>query len=94
MAGLLIGVTRFIWESVYGQTPCGETQEREKPPVIADVHYLHFGIMLFGIVFIVCIVVSLFTKPIDKKHVSAITLYGSITTEKVTSFGLYNKFTV
>ena len=68
MIGLVIGVVRFAWESAYPQVPCGE--ESDKPAIIADVHYLHFGIMLFGIVVIVAIVISLLTKPIDKKHVS------------------------
>ena len=56
MIGLVVGLVRFIWESVYGQTPCGE--ETDAPDIITKVHYLHFGILLFGIVFIVCAVVS------------------------------------
>ncbi len=68
MVGLVVGVTRFIWENVYPRVPCGETWSA--PPIIADVHYLHFGCILFAISGIVIIVVSLFTKPIDEKHVS------------------------
>ncbi|ELT94684.1 hypothetical protein CAPTEDRAFT_167766 [Capitella teleta] len=56
MVGLVVGLIRFIWESVYGQVPCGE--ETSAPDIITKVHYLHFGIMLFGIVLIVCMVVS------------------------------------
>ena len=41
------------------------------PAVIADVHYLHFGIMLFVIVAVLCVVISLLTEPIDPKHVSS-----------------------
>ena len=72
MVGLVIGVTRFGWESAYPQVPCAETTDRPKPAILADVHYLHFGIMLFGIVVIVTVVISLLTKPIDSKHVSII----------------------
>lgn len=72
MIGLVVGLIRFIWESVYGQVPCGE--ETSAPEIITKVHYLHFGIMLFGIVFIVCVVVSLFeTKrygKVPQKYVS------------------------
>ena len=68
MVGLVVGLTRFIWESVYGSTICGE--EDDKPAIIADVHYLHFGCILFAIVFIVCVVVSLLTQPIPDEHVS------------------------
>ena len=101
MVGLVIGLIRFIWESVYGQvnsglsyslvfsssvaqhveanapadcatccpqTPCGE--DSDKPDIISKVHYLHFGIILFVIVAVLCIVISLLTEPIDPKHVS------------------------
>ena len=37
---------------------------------LVQMHYLHFGILLFGIVCIVTVVVSYLTPPVDEKHVS------------------------
>lgn len=67
MVGLVVGITRFAWEYAYSVPPCGEEGDK-RPPIIKDVHYLHFGIILFAICIIVTVVVSLFTKPIDEKH--------------------------
>lgn len=72
MVGLVIGVIRFGWESAYPQIPCAETTDNPKPAILADVHYLHFGIILFVIVVIVTVVISLLTKPINSIHVSII----------------------
>ena len=70
MIGLIVGITRFAWEYAYSVPPCGEEQNDPRPSIIKDVHYLHFGIILFAICIIVTVVVSLFTAPIDDKHVS------------------------
>ena len=70
MAGLLTGMIRFIWEYAYTVPPCGEEYNDNRPDIIAKVHYLHFGIILFGVVVIVTVIVSLLTPPIDDKHVS------------------------
>lgn len=70
MIGLVIGLTRFIWEYVYSVPPCGEGEKDIRPDIISKVHYLHFGILLFGIVFIATTVISLLTAPIDDCHVS------------------------
>ena len=72
MCGLLVGLIRFIWEFAYSTPGCGE--EDTRPGIITDVHYLHFGIILFVIVAIVTVSVSLMTKPIDDKHVSDVLL--------------------
>ena len=68
MVGLVIGITRFAWDSAYPPLTCGE--EDRRPAVIKDVHYLHFGILLFTLVVLVTVVISLLTKPIDDKHAS------------------------
>jgi len=70
MVGLVVGITRFAWESAYPPVFCDEEIHDMRPPVIKDVHYLHFGILLFALVVIVTVVVSLLTAPIDDKHVS------------------------
>jgi len=69
MVGLVIGVTRFIWESSYPPVPCGSEADDPRPSIIKDVHYLHFGVILFVVVFVVVVAVSLLTKPIAEKHV-------------------------
>ena len=68
MVGLVVGIVRFAWEFAYPRVACGE--EDPKPDIISKVHYLHFGIILFAITFIVAVVVSLFTKAIPDKYVS------------------------
>lgn len=76
MIGLAVGLTRFIWEYVYSVPACGESGDI-RPDIIKKVHYLHFGIILFAIVFFSTIVISLLTPPIPEKCVSL--LYYDIT---------------
>jgi len=71
MVGLAVGVVRFVWESAYARVPCGHEEEDMRPSIIKDVHYLHFGIILFAIVFFVTVVISLATQPIDDVYVSS-----------------------
>ena len=68
MIGLVVGLIRFIWEFSYSVPACGE--EDTRPAVITQVHYLHFGIILWFIVTVATIVISLLTKPIPEKCVS------------------------
>jgi len=72
MVGLVIGITRFAWESAYPPVFCGEEAQDRRPSVIKDVHYLHFGMLLFAVVVITTVVISLLTKPIDDKHASLV----------------------
>ena len=69
MVGLVVGMTRFAWSSAYPLVFCEEMDDT-RPAVIKDVHYLHFGMLLFSLVFVVTVVVSLLTEPIDDKHAS------------------------
>ncbi|XP_053375170.1 sodium/glucose cotransporter 4-like [Mercenaria mercenaria] len=75
MVGLVVGVVRFAWEYAYTVPPCGESENDHRPPIIADVHYLHFGCILFLLCIIVTIVVSLLTKPIEDKHLHRLTFW-------------------
>ena len=68
MVGLVIGIARIAWENAYSAVECGEQDDR--PAVIRDVHYLHFGIVLFAVVVTVTVCISLLTQPIDDKHAS------------------------
>lgn len=67
MLGLLVGAIRFILEFVYGEPRCDEPDDR--PDIISNFHYLYFGIFLFLLTSAAAIIVSLFTTPIDEKHV-------------------------
>nr|KAG5689688.1 hypothetical protein BaRGS_006313 [Batillaria attramentaria] len=60
MAGLAVGGSRMIMDLYYSKPACGEKEER--PEVLYKVHFLHFAIILSFVVFVVCVVVSLFTK--------------------------------
>ncbi|XP_069135421.1 sodium/glucose cotransporter 4-like [Argopecten irradians] len=80
MIGLLTGMIRFIWEYVYTVPPCGEEANDTRPAIISKVHYLHFGILLFGIVFIATIIISLLTKPIDDKHLPRLMFWSRFST--------------
>jgi hypothetical protein len=67
MLGLLVGAIRFILEFVYGTPGCDEPDDR--PDLIKNFHYLYFAIFLFLLTVATAVVVSLFGKPIDQKHV-------------------------
>nr|AKN21417.1 slc5a-2 [Schmidtea mediterranea] len=66
MSGLVIGLSRFFTEVAYPPKPCGE--ENIIPSVLSKVHYLHFGILLFGITLIISVTSSLLTAPMDRRH--------------------------
>lgn len=67
MIGLVIGMTRFIWQFSYNDPPCGTVDNR--PALIAKVHYLHFSIILFVITCVCSYCISLLTPPIPEKYV-------------------------
>ncbi|CAH8623670.1 unnamed protein product [Dicrocoelium dendriticum] len=76
MAGLVVGLIRFILESIYPRYGCGETH---KPTVaetmVQKLHYLHFSIVLFCISGTVGIVAALLTKPPPTKHTEGLTFW-------------------
>uniref|UniRef100_A0A0X3PN86 Sodium/glucose cotransporter 1 n=1 Tax=Schistocephalus solidus TaxID=70667 RepID=A0A0X3PN86_SCHSO len=67
VCGLIIGLTRFIWEISYGKTPCGEISTNP-PHFLVQVHYLHFSILLFGISFLLIVGISLVTPPLPSRY--------------------------
>jgi len=69
IAGLFVGIIRFIWEYTYTAMPC-QLEHLDKRPAIVRFNFLYFSILLFFISAIVTIVVSLLTKPIPEKYVS------------------------
>ncbi|KAL7846894.1 hypothetical protein SRHO_G00218740 [Serrasalmus rhombeus] len=66
LIGLAIGLARMITEFAYGTGSC--VQPSNCPDIICGVHYLYFGLILFGVSLIVVLGISLMTKPIDDKH--------------------------
>ena len=47
MVGLFVGMVRFIWQFSYEEPPCAKKYLDKRPAIIAKLHYLHFGIVLF-----------------------------------------------
>ncbi|CAF2817151.1 unnamed protein product [Rotaria sp. Silwood2] len=74
MAGLFVGIFRFIWEYSYTAMPC-QLEHLDKRPSIVRFNFLYFSVLLFFISAIVTIVVSLLTKPIPDKYISGLTTF-------------------
>ncbi|CAF1275738.1 unnamed protein product [Rotaria sordida] len=74
IAGLFVGMFRFIWEYSYTAMPC-QFQHLDKRPSIIRFNFLYFSILLFFISASVTIVVSLLTKPIPDKYISGLTTF-------------------
>ncbi|KAM9455930.1 sodium/glucose cotransporter 1 [Clarias gariepinus] len=66
LIGLAIGLSRMIAEFVYGTGSCANPSDC--PTIICGVHYLYFGLILYGVSLVVVVGISLMTKPIDDKH--------------------------
>ncbi|XP_022536845.2 sodium/glucose cotransporter 1 [Astyanax mexicanus] len=66
LIGLAIGLSRMITEFVYGTGSCA--QETKCPYIICGIHYLYFGLILYGVSLILVLGISLLTKPIDDVH--------------------------
>ncbi|XP_076333209.1 sodium/mannose cotransporter SLC5A10-like isoform X2 [Tachypleus tridentatus] len=75
MVGLIIGLIRFIWGFSYTTPPCADGKPDPRPAVLTNVHYLHFGCILFVISLFVIISVSLLTKPIEEKYLHRLTFW-------------------
>ena len=72
MIGLLTGSIRMILDFVFPRPYCTEEDTRPEGIVkILSMHYLYFGIMLFGMILLVIPIVSRFTAPLPDKYVSA-----------------------
>ncbi len=71
MVGLLAGGIRMILDFVLPAPLCGREDTRsEAIQKLLSMHYLYFGMMLFGLTIIVTVVVSHFTPPESPKRVS------------------------
>ncbi|XP_074640673.1 sodium/glucose cotransporter 4-like isoform X2 [Tubulanus polymorphus] len=75
MIGLVTGMIRFGWEFSYTVPPCGQEHLDTRPSIIKDVHYLHFGIILFFVVAISTTIISLVTKEIPDDRLVRLTFW-------------------
>lgn len=72
--GLAVGITRFVWQFSYQEPPCLESHLDKRPAILKNVHFLHFGIILFFITCAATWAISLLTPPIPDKYVSSVDL--------------------
>ncbi|ROT86016.1 hypothetical protein C7M84_022026 [Penaeus vannamei] len=85
MIGLVIGLIRFIMEYAFVIPPCGSTDPDPRPDwikiLVGNVHYLHFGCILFVIVLVVTVVISYLTEPIPAECLHRLTFWTRESTE-------------
>lgn len=84
MVGLVVGLIRFILEFGQSKPACGSGDPN--PPkwwfdIVDDIHYLHFGILLWFITGIVAIGVSLITDPIPEESLYRLTFWSRKSTK-------------
>ncbi|KAJ8300750.1 hypothetical protein KUTeg_022269 [Tegillarca granosa] len=81
LIGMGVGLIRFIVEYSYSVPLCGEDRPDLRPAIIKNFHYLYFSPFLFFLTGICAIVISLFTKPIDKRCLQRLTWWTRHSTE-------------
>jgi len=79
MIGFALGILRFVLEFGYFIPPCGSPIPDERPTFVKhfvdDIHYLHYGALLFVTTGILTIIISLMTKPIPKEKLYRLTFW-------------------
>ncbi|KAK8379347.1 hypothetical protein O3P69_019323 [Scylla paramamosain] len=79
MAGLAIGLLRFILQFAYVVPPCGSGEGDPRPWVIralvVNVHYLNFSMVLFAVTGLVTVAGSLLTPPIPEDCLYRLTFW-------------------
>ena len=75
LIGLVIGMIRFFWQFSYSEPPCLKSYLDKRPDIIKNVHFLHFGVILFLITCASSWCISLLTKPIPYKHIRGLTFF-------------------
>ncbi|KAH3873884.1 hypothetical protein DPMN_037124 [Dreissena polymorpha] len=63
--GMLVGLARFVGEYSFKAPVCGE--EDTRPGIIKNFHYLYFSICVFVVTGMVGTIVTMATKPIDRR---------------------------
>ena len=78
---------RFVLEFGYSKPPCGTPKDDPSQPpewwhmIIGNIHYLHFGFILFLISAAVAIFISLITPPIGEEHLYRLTFWSRHSTK-------------
>jgi hypothetical protein len=73
--GLSVGIVRFIWQFSYTEPACAEALLDQRPAVIKNVHFLHFGLISFFITCASSWAISLLTPPIPDKYIRRLTYF-------------------
>ncbi|XP_033973093.1 sodium/glucose cotransporter 4-like [Trematomus bernacchii] len=71
MGGLLVGLVRMVLEFSFKAPACGQPDGR--PALLAQVHYLHFALILLALTCLIIAAVSLATPPIPEEHLYRLT---------------------
>ena len=85
MVGFALGLLRFVLEFGYFIPPCGSDLPDDRPAFVKhfvdDIHYLHYGALLFIITAITAIIISLMTEPIPEERLYRLTYWTRKSTE-------------
>ena len=79
MIGFALGIIRFVLEFGYFIPPCGSSIPDDRPDFVKhfvdDLHYLHYGALLFIATGVFTIIISVMTKPIPKEKLYRLTYW-------------------
>ncbi|KAK3590544.1 hypothetical protein CHS0354_015522 [Potamilus streckersoni] len=75
IAGMVMGMVRFIWEYSYQVPSCMENKPDPRPAIIKNIHYLYYAVFLFFFTGLVAVVISLLTKPIEPRCLERLTFW-------------------
>ncbi|KAH3794761.1 hypothetical protein DPMN_148299 [Dreissena polymorpha] len=70
---MLVGLARFVGEYSFKAPVCGE--EDTRPGIIKNFHYLYFSIFLFVVTGMVATIVTMATKPINRRCLYRLTFW-------------------
>ena len=79
MLGFAVGILRFGLEFGYFKPSCGSGLKDERPDFVKhfvdDIHYLHYGALLFLITGLTTVIISLMTEPIPEEKLYRLTYW-------------------
>ncbi|KAK3746040.1 hypothetical protein QZH41_012985 [Actinostola sp. cb2023] len=70
LVGLMMGLLKFIFGNVFPPPGCGTVDDR---PAFVKLHFLWYGLIIFGVCGIVEIVVSIFTSKVPREELGGLT---------------------
>lgn len=73
MVGLVVGMIRMGLDFAIAAPDCGSGEEDKRFPIVAEVNFLHFAIILAGVSTIAMVVISLCTQPRPEKKLYRVT---------------------